>query len=338
MTAQPAALESALQSVLLDAHGRRIHYLRLSVTDRCDLRCSYCLPVEGAVFMEPAHWLHFDELLRLARVFVAAGISHIRLTGGEPLTRSGVAAFASQLAKLPGLTDLSLSTNATRLDRHALALKTAGVQRVNVSLDTLRPARFAQMTGRDCLPDVLRGLQAARRAGLAPIKLNMVVQRGVNDDEAADMTAFAIDNACTLRLIEVMPMGSTGQSAMPVDVTKLARELAAQFGLLPDVGVRGPGPARYWVSQDGGMSLGAITPLSQHFCADCNRVRLTADGNLHLCLGDEASVPLGSMLRAGAKDEELLAAIHAGLMHKPERHHFTEQPQKVVRFMARTGG
>lgn len=323
---------------LLDGQGRRIQYLRLSVTDRCDLRCTYCLPQTGADFMEPAHWLRFDEMQRLAAIFVDLGISHIRLTGGEPLTRRGVPGFAASLQSLPGLQDLSLSTNATRLDQYAADLKAAGVRRVNVSLDSLQRDHFTQMTGRDVLPDVLRGLDAAQIVGLAPIKLNMVVQGGVNEMETPDMLAFALERGWTLRLIEVMPMGSTGRSSQVVDVTRLARELAARFGLLPDASLRGPGPARYWRCPKTGASLGAITPISQHFCESCNRVRLSADGALHLCLGDEGSVPLGQMLRAGADDATLRMAILDALERKPAGHEFQTAPEKMLRFMARTGG
>jgi cyclic pyranopterin phosphate synthase len=324
--------------MLIDRFGRHIHYLRLSITDRCDLRCSYCLPQQGAEFLEPEAWLRPDEVLHLSRLLVAQGISHIRLTGGEPLTRKGVLDIAQGLGSLSGLQELSLSTNATRLAESAPALRAAGVDRVNISLDSLQRQRFAAITGRDSLPQVLAGLQAAKAAGLTPIKLNMVVQAGVNDDEADAMLAFALEQGFTLRLIEVMPLGSTGRQAGRVDVTQLAARLAQQFGLQVDTGLHGPGPARYWRSADGRCSLGAITPMSQHFCASCNRVRLAVDGQLHLCLGDEAQVPLGRMLRAGASDAELMAALHAGLQAKPERHDFLAQPEKILRFMASTGG
>jgi len=331
-------MNSLGSTILRDDFGRQIRYLRLSVTDRCDMRCSYCLPSIGANFKEPDDWLNYAELLRLVRLFVSYGVSHVRLTGGEPLTRKGLSDFVAQLSALSGLLDISLSTNATRLADKAVELKAAGVNRVNISLDSLKHECFARITGRDCLADVLAGIQAARDAGLEPIKLNMVVQHGVNEDEVEEITQFAVEHSYTLRFIEVMPIGSTGQRTGWVDVTQLVQRLSVRFGLLPDVGLRGPGPARYWGSADGKVSLGTITPMSQHFCATCNRVRLTVDGQLHLCLGDEGQVPLGQMLRAGATDEELVAAVSAGMKRKPERHYFHEAPEKIVRFMASTGG
>ncbi|UXY15854.1 GTP 3',8-cyclase MoaA [Chitiniphilus purpureus] len=323
---------------LIDAFGRRIDYLRVSVTDRCDLRCTYCLPKGFTGFEEPAHWMSHAQMLRLVGLFVGLGVRKVRLTGGEPLLRRGLTGFAAGVAALPGVADLALSTNATQLADHAAALHAAGVTRLNVSLDSLDRDCFARITGRDCLAQVLQGLHVARRAGFAPIKLNMVVQAGVNEVDVERMVAFSLAHGFVLRLIEPMPMGDTGRAAGLVDVTALGRTLAQRFGLIPQLPGGDAGPARYWTDAAGRMSLGAITPLSRHFCATCNRVRLTVDGTLHLCLGQEDQVPLGAMLRAGASDTELVAAIRCGIAAKPERHEFDTRPQKIVRFMAQTGG
>ncbi|MBH1986974.1 MAG: GTP 3',8-cyclase MoaA [Burkholderiales bacterium] len=323
---------------LIDGHGRVIDYLRVSVTDRCDLRCTYCLPEAFKGFEEPANWLTHAEMARLVALFVGLGVRHVRLTGGEPLTRRGLSDFARTVSGLPGLADLSLSTNATRLARHASDLRAAGVRRLNISLDSLDADCLARITGRDCLGEVLQGIEAARRAGFAPIKLNMVVQPGVNDHEIEPMIGFARRNELVLRLIEPMPMGDTGRSAPGCDLTQWAESLASRHGLMPQVLGQGSGPARYWRDPQGGMTLGVITPLSQHFCAACNRVRLGVDGTLYLCLGQEDQVPLGWLLRQGADDGELRAAILRGLAAKPARHEFRERREKIVRFMAQTGG
>lgn len=323
---------------LIDAHGRVIDYLRVSVTDRCDLRCTYCLPKAFKGFETPANWLRHDEMARLVGLFVGMGVRHVRLTGGEPLTRGGLTGFVRRLSALPGLHDLSLSTNGTRLDRMAHALREAGVRRLNVSLDSLDADCMARITGRDCLADVLRGLAVAREAGFDPIKLNMVVQPGVNAHEVDGMVGFARDHGLVLRLIEPMPMGDTGRQAPACDLTRLVESLASRHGLLPQVLGRGAGPARYWRDPHSGMSLGVITPLSQHFCDTCNRVRLGVDGTLYLCLGQDDQVPLGRLLRQGADDGQLRQAILAGLARKPAKHEFNVHREKIVRFMSQTGG
>ena len=324
--------------MLQDRFGRTIEYVRLSVTDRCDLRCSYCLPKGFKGFEEPAHWLTFDETERLMRVFVALGTRRVRLTGGEPLLRRGVAELASRLKRIDGLADLSLSTNATQLARHAVALKAAGVDRINVSLDSLRRDCVTELTGRDSLPAILDGLMAAKAAGLAPIKLNMVALAGVNEAEIEDMVAFAMQHGFILRLIEAMPVGDTGREASYLDLQPVLARLTGRFGLQPQAVELGGGPARYWATADGRFTLGLITPISQHFCATCNRVRLSVDGTLYLCLGQDEKLELRPLLRGGASDAELAAAIRSAVELKPERHEFREQSRKIMRFMSMTGG
>jgi cyclic pyranopterin phosphate synthase len=328
-----------MNAVLTDSFQRRIEYLRLSVTDRCDLRCSYCLPKGQRDFEAPAHWLNFDEIERVARAFTSLGVRRIRLTGGEPLSRGRIAELAARIGALPGLEDLSLSTNATRLAQYAQPMKAAGVTRVNVSLDSLRADRFAEITGGGDLGVVLDGLMAAKNAGLAPVKINMVAMRGVNDDEFDDMVGFCIRHDFTLRFIELMPMGSTGRasSAQYLDLQEVRRELAQRYELLPAV-MAGGGPARYVQVAGTALKIGFITPISQHFCGTCNRVRLAVDGTLYTCLGQEHRVELRPLLRSGGSDADLMVAIQEGIRNKPERHEFTTQPEKIVRFMSATGG
>ena len=324
--------------MLLDRFGRTIEYLRLSVTDRCDLRCQYCLPKGFKDFQEPAEWLSFDEIEQVIRVFGALGTRRVRLTGGEPLVRGNVAELAARLSRLPGIEDLSLSTNATRLRKHAEALKAAGIMRINVSLDTLHPERFRQLTGGK-LDKVLDGLLAAKAAGFAPIKINMVLLAGINEDEVEDMVAFCIEHGFTLRLIETMPMGDTGRNASHkyVDLQQVKQRLAQRYELLPGV-MPGGGPARYVQVAGTELRIGFITPISQHFCETCNRVRLSVDGTLYMCLGQNDSYPLRGILRAGCSDDELREHILKAIDLKPERHEFREQPEKILRFMSYTGG
>ena len=324
--------------MLSDRFGRSIDYLRVSVTDRCDLRCTYCMPKDFKGFEDPPDWLSFEEIERVVGAFARLGTRRVRLTGGEPLTRRGLPRLAASLAALPGVEDLSLSTNATRLARHAAALRAAGVRRLNVSLDALDRQAMCSITGRDSLPSILEGLAAARDAGFDPIKINMVAMRGVNDSQIDAMVEFCIQQRFMLRLIEVMPMGASGQDANFMDLAPVQRRLQERFGLRPQALELGGGPARYLCTPDGEVSIGFITPLSQHFCATCNRVRLSVDGTLYLCLGQEEKFELRPLLRGGASDAELEQAIRAAIELKPQQHDFGRQPQKIIRFMSQTGG
>ena len=294
--------------MLIDPYNRTIEYLRLSVTDRCDLRCTYCLPEGFKGFEEPAHWLSFDEIERVIGAFTRLGVKHVRLTGGEPLLRARLPELAGRLKRLPDLHELSLSTNATQLEKHAPALMQAGVSRINVSLDSLQAERIAKISGRDVLPKILAGLAAGKRAGFSPIKINMVVMPGVNDDEIDAMVAFCIEHDFILRLIETMPMGDTGRNAGHLDLQPVQARLRLQFGLV-DGHMAGSGPARYLQTPDGKFSVGFITPISQHFCETCNRVRLAVDGTLYLCLGQDEKVELRPLLRAGISDLALEVTI-----------------------------
>ncbi|MHB9100541.1 MAG: GTP 3',8-cyclase MoaA [Sulfuricella sp.] len=327
----------ASEPILQDRFGRHVEYLRLSVTDRCDLRCTYCIPEGYKGFEEPELWLSFDEIERVIGAFARLGVSKIRLTGGEPLLRRNLPDLARRLSAIDGVKDLSLSTNATQLAKHAVELKQAKISRLNISLDSLNPERFSQIVRRDCLDQVLAGLMAAKAAGFAPIKINMVVMAGVNDDEIDDMVAFCIQHDFTLRMIEAMPMGETGRNAQYLDLQPVKARLQQRFGLIDGV-MAGGGPARYLKSPDGAFTVGFITPMSQHFCDTCNRVRLSVDGTLYMCLGQDESLELRPLLRAGASDDDLAAAIRAAIELKPMRHEFNEKPGQVVRFMSLTGG
>ena len=323
--------------VLTDPFGRRVDYLRLSVTDRCDLRCIYCMPKDFGNYEEPANWLTFDEIERILRLFSRRGLQRVRLTGGEPLLRSRIAELARRIKSIPGIADLSLSTNGTQLAKHARGLREAGVTRLNVSLDTLQPVRFAALTRRGVLKDVLDGLAMARDIGFAQIKINMVWLAGTNDHELEAMIAFCREGGFILRLIETMPMGATGRNSRFASLQPLIASLRARLGLVDGV-IAGGGPARYLVSPDGQFSLGFITPMSQHFCATCNRVRLTVDGVLHLCLGQEDRLDLRVLMRDGENDEAIMSAIQVAIDRKPERHEFGERPEKIIRVMSSTGG
>lgn len=323
--------------MLIDTCGRRIDYLRLSVTDRCDLRCTYCMPPEFDGYEVPAQWLSFGEIVRVSRIFVDLGVSRIRLTGGEPLVRARIGDLAQGIGQLAGLDDLSLSTNGTRLQQFAAKLHRAGVKRLNVSLDTLSRSRFQSVTRRDALPDVLAGLEVARRQGFELIKINMVWLPEVNGDELDAMIEYCMARGFVLRLIENMPMGDAARQLGSSSLQPLIGKLRQRFNLCDQV-IPGGGPARYLASADRSFSLGFITPLSQHFCETCNRVRVSVTGTLHLCLGQDDRLELLPLLRGGASDAEIASEIRAAVLRKPLQHDFASDPGKVVRIMAATGG
>ena len=324
---------------LIDSFNRKIEYVRLSVTDRCDLRCFYCLPKGFKDFEEPSDWLTFDEIERVIKSFSELGVSRIRLTGGEPLVRRNLPQLAQRLSNIPGIEDLSLSTNAVQLTRYAQALKEAKVSRLNVSLDSLNPERFKEITNGGKLGKVIDGLMSAKQAGFSPIKINTVLMKGINDDEAEDLVEFCIEHGFTLRFIETMPIGDTGREASHqyINLQDIKQRLEESYDLIPGV-MPGGGPARYVQVAGTELRIGFITPLSQHFCETCNRVRLTADGTLYLCLGQSDKVALRPLLRDGISDEELKRVILNAISIKPEKHEFNDKPHQIVRFMSLTGG
>lgn len=328
-----------MTTALTDPFGRTINYVRLSVTDRCDLRCFYCLPERFKGFAVPDNWLTFEEISRVIAAFGRLGVNRVRITGGEPLVRKNLPVLAARLAALPHIDDLSLSTNATQLARHAAPLKQAGIQRLNISLDSLRPDRFHQITRGD-LNKVMDGLMAAKKVGFDPIKINMVVMKGINDDEVEEMALFCHEHGFTLRFIETMPVGDTGRDASQhyLPLENVRSRLTEKFTLIPEVNGHGAGPARYYRHQNSNASIGFITPMSQHFCETCNRVRLSAEGTLYMCLGQDHQLNLREPLRSGINDSELEDLIIRAIALKPERHEFSSAPGKVIRFMSSTGG
>lgn len=323
---------------LIDPFGRKIKYVRISVTDRCDLRCSYCMPEGFKDYREPDNWLKFDEIIRLTGVMAQLGTQRFRLTGGEPLLRKNLPDLVAGISAHSGVKDISLSTNATRLPRFAKALKEAGLKRVNISLDSLKRDRVEKICGRDVLPQVIAGIDAALEVGLGPVKLNMVVMPGTNDDEIEDMFKFCNERGIVFRMIETMPMGFTAIDAGHTSLQPILERLRLNHGLIPTIGEMGGGPARYWQTPDGRSQVGVITPISEHFCETCNRVRLAVDGTIYLCLGQEEKIEMRDFLRQHADDETIIAALRAGIALKPERHEFREAPEKIVRFMSQTGG
>ncbi|MES9936964.1 MAG: GTP 3',8-cyclase MoaA, partial [Sedimenticola sp.] len=294
---------------LIDRFGRKIEYLRLSVTDRCDFRCFYCIPKGFNDFTDRDDQLTLDEFVRLIRLFSELGVSKLRFTGGEPLVRRDIVEMVQRIGALPGIEDLSMSTNASQLAKHARTIREAGVSRLNVSLDTLKPDVFKQITQGD-LEKVIEGLMAAREAGFHPIKINMVVMRDLNFDEVGDMVDFCLQNRFTLRFIETMPVGEAGQNARDRYVSlKEVREMLEQRFELEPARMTGAGPAKYLKVVGGRLKIGFITPMSQHFCEDCNRVRLSSEGTLYLCLGQQDKLEFRPLLRQDLSDDEIKDAI-----------------------------
>ena len=328
---------------LIDGFARSITYLRLSVTDRCDLRCTYCMP-ERMTFLPRAEVLTLEELYLAARAFMARGVRKIRLTGGEPLVRRDMIELVRALGRHVGtdLDELTMTTNATRLADHADDLARAGVRRINVSLDTRDRARFAQLARRDMLDQVLAGIAAARDAGIA-VKINTVALKGVNEDEIADLIAWAHAQGHEITLIEVMPLGEVDGDRfdhyLPLDAVR--RELEARWTLVPSA-ARSGGPARYVDVAETGGRLGFITPLTGNFCAGCNRVRMTATGQLFMCLGGEGQVDLRAALRSADREAALDAAFARAMGAKQERHNFViaapGAAPTLARHMSMTGG
>jgi cyclic pyranopterin phosphate synthase len=321
-----------------DGLGRRIDYVRLSLTDRCDLRCRYCMAEEMA-FLPRSEVLSLEEIAELARRFVARGVKRIRLTGGEPLARRGAVQVAGEIGKLigNGLDELTLTTNATRLAEHAEGLWDAGIRRINVSLDTLDPARFLHITRTGDLTGVLAGIEAARAQGFA-IKVNMVALKGLNDDEIVPMLRWCGARGFGLSLIETMPLGQIDDDRENrfFPLTEARTRIEAEYALMPSTQRTG-GPARYWHLPELGVTLGLISPLTHNFCDSCNRIRVSASGQLYMCLGHEDKVDLRAALRSG--DETALDhAIDRALRLKPARHDFDLATPATARHMSVTGG
>jgi cyclic pyranopterin phosphate synthase len=327
---------------LEDRFGRRIENLRISVTDRCDLRCFYCIPDEDIEWLPREGLLSLEELARVARIAVDSGIRKIRITGGEPLLRKNLPRLVELIASLPGLDDLALTTNGTQLTRLAGPLARAGLKRVNVSLDSLDPATFREMTRRDLHGRVMAGLDAAEAAGLHPIRINTVLVRGRNEHEVVDFAGLARERGFEVRFIEFMPLEHGNRWGMDVMVPgHEARERIEEvFPLRPREGRDPHAPSRDWVFADGAPGLvGFIDSVTEPFCAECNRVRLTADGKLRTCLFSLREHDLRSVLRSGADDEEVVQRLHDAVETKEKKHHITDGMfVKPERTMSAIGG
>ena len=327
---------------LIDGFGRRITYLRVSVTDRCDLRCTYCMS-ERMTFAPHADLLTLDELDRMCSLFIRRGVRKLRLTGGEPLMRKGLADLIANLSRhlrSSALDEITLTTNGTQIARHAKALADAGVKRINVSLDSLDRETFARIARRDRLGQVLHGIAAAREVGLK-VKINTVALKRDNAHDIANMILWAHAQGMDMTLIETMPLGEIEEDRTDqyLPLSEIRRDLEARWTLIDEPFSTG-GPSRYVRVRETGGRLGFITPITNTFCAACNRVRLTCAGRLYLCLGHDTSIDLASLLRGGASDEELNAAIDGAVERKPAAHDFRiERGHRALdRHMSVTGG
>lgn len=344
MTGLPGSLASPTTSAMTDPFGRTITYLRVSVTDRCDLRCFYCMS-EDMTFLPKADLLSLEELDRLCSAFVAKGVRKLRLTGGEPLVRRNVMSLVRSLSRhleSGALDELTLTTNGSQLERFAAELADCGVRRINVSLDTLDPAKFRAITRWGDFDKVLRGIEAARAAGLR-VKINAVALKNMNEDEIPSLVEWAHGRDMDLTLIEVMPMGDIGAGRIDqyVPLSMVRARLAAHY-TLTDLDESSGGPARYVRVSETGGKLGFITPMTHNFCESCNRVRITCTGTLHTCLGHEDASDLRKPLRASADDDLLAAAIDRAIGLKPKGHDFVidrrHNRPSVSRHMSVTGG
>ena len=329
------------QTQLIDRFQRRVTYVRLSVTDRCDFRCVYCM-AEDMTFLPRAKVLTLEELAQVGRAFTELGVNKIRLTGGEPLVRNNVMWLFEQLGALPGLQELVLTTNGSQLPRYAQGLRDAGVKRINISLDSLRPDRFKKLTRVGELDKVLAGIKAAQQAGFESIKINAVILKNRNDDEVVDLARFALAQGMDISYIEEMPLGEIGdhdRAESYYSSDQIRQDLARHFELIPTTESTG-GPSKYFRIPDTNSRIGFISPHSHNFCSTCNRVRVTAEGRLLLCLGQEHSVDLRQIMRAHPNDlTTLKQALIKSMDIKPEGHEFDLQAKPLIfRHMSVTGG
>jgi len=327
------------QPFLQDSFKRNIHYLRISITDRCNLRCIYCMPGEGSPFIPRHALLSTDEIFEVTRVGVRLGIRSIRFTGGEPLVREEVISLVRRIRELSGLQDLSMTTNGVLLKRYARALAQAGLQRINISLDTLDPERFHNITRFGRIEDVFSGIEAALETGLSPIKLNMVVIRGVNDHEILQLARYSLKKPLHVRFIELMPIGEYFEPDRVLPANDILRCLNDFKPLKPVAGPLGCGPARSWAWPGAKGTIGIIGAVSQAFCATCNRLRLTADGHLRPCLDHEGAIDLKPALRPRCDDDQLIQLFQKAVQAKPVSHTMAERETGTLRTcMAGVGG
>jgi len=325
---------------LSDSFQRPINYLRISVTDRCNLRCIYCMPTEGVSLMSHSDILSYEEICTVAQAAAELGLNKIRITGGEPLVRLGLPRLVQMLAQIEAIDDIALTTNGVLLGDYATELKQAGLNRVNVSLDTLKPDRFRRITrGESNLSQVLEGIEAARGVGLEPVKLNMVVMSGINDDELLDFAARTITEDWHVRFIELMPVAGEGYDAPRfVSATEMRKRLEPMGELEPCLPGIGNGPAKYFRLPQAKGTIGFITPVSEHFCFDCNRMRLTADGKLRPCLLSDYEIDLKQPLRDGISRTGLKKLFRQAVADKPLRHQLAKGQVPTRRPFSHVGG
>ncbi len=329
------------QQQLIDNFGRRIDYIRLSVTDRCDFRCVYCM-TENMTFLPRNQILSLEELYQVACAFTELGVDKIRVTGGEPMVRNNIMSLLENLGTLPGLKELLLSTNGAQLDKYAVKLRKAGINRVNISIDSLQPERFKRISRVGKLAKVIAGIDAASAAGFDRIRLNTVIMKGYNEDEVLDLVDFALGRKLDIAFIEEMPLGQASDHDREdtMCTNDWVKGVIEEKYQLVSTTTRTAGPSKYWLIPGQTSRIGFISPVSHNFCADCNRVRVTVEGRLLLCLGNEHSVDLRAVLRDPSKDFEDLKQVIIGSMDiKPERHYFYERDhEQPVRLMNMTGG
>jgi len=325
----------------VDHNGRVINYLRLSVTDRCNLRCTYCMPEEGMEFVPHDEILTYEEMLHVVRLCVKQGIRKVRLTGGEPFVRKGFIHFLRRIGEIKGLNEITLTTNGVLLKEFAADIKSCGICRINVSLDTLRPDRFFQITGQDYFDRVWAGIQEAERLGFNPIKINVVVMKGINDDEIIDFARLPLQKPYHVRFIEFMPVGNENKWSLDkvVSMEKIYQQIQSLGPLKPIKSDPLGGPARRYALEGGKGEIGFIGALSNHFCSLCNRLRLTAEGHLRSCLFLDHEIDIKTPLRNGKGDESLCHLIRLAIETKPQNHMAISQgPRKCIRRMSTIGG
>jgi GTP 3',8-cyclase len=324
---------------LSDSFQRPINYLRISVTDRCNLRCIYCMPETGVELMAHYDILSYEEIYSVVKAAAELGITKVRLTGGEPLVRAGISDLVGLLAGIDTIEDIALTTNGILLAQHAPELKEAGLNRVNISLDTLKPERFRRITRCGTLANTLEGIEAAQTAGLTPVKINMVVMAGVNDDELTDFAAKTVRDGWNVRFIELMPSSANEPVASKlVSVSEMKKRIEKMGKLEPSRIEAGNGPAKYFRLPGAKGTVGFISPVTEHFCIQCNRLRLTADGKLRPCLLNDDEIDLKEPLRSGASLEELKKLISKAIASKPKGHRLAEGTGSKGKPFSQVGG
>ncbi|OAG27839.1 GTP 3',8-cyclase MoaA [Thermodesulfatator autotrophicus] len=319
--------------MLIDSHGRKITYLRVSITDRCNLRCFYCSSKDSFAKLPAEEILSYEELYRVIQAAVSVGIKRIRLTGGEPLVRKDFVSFIANLAKIPGLEDLALTTNGLLLASLAESLKKAGLRRVNISLDTLDRERYKEICGVDALDEVLSGIKKALEVGFSPVKINMVIMRGINDDEVVEMARLTLEEPLEVRFIEFMPIGTgaSWEENLFIPIAETEKKLKEAFGKLLPAPKIGAGPAKVFSLPGAKGSIGFISAISNHFCNKCNRLRLTPEGRLRLCLFSDEEIDLKPSLREDSSEKALKEAFIKAVAKKPSQRSLDLFPRRLMR-------